>query len=136
MANGPKPAQGSGGAEGAGIDPRLAKSAALRVFVVFRRLVNPALMMEIRSEHLHWMLENERSGVLFMSGPLSRDSGDAPYNGLTMIRAESIENARSIIEDEPFIARGVMTYDLAEWTIYEGALPVTMLISESSAKFS
>lgn len=136
MTNSDNAPQAHAGSGAGGIDPRLAGSAALRLYAIFRRIANPALMMELRSEHLEWMLEKERHGILFLSGPFTRNLGDSPYNGLTVIRAESIDHARRIIESEPFIARGAMTCDLAEWTIYEGALPVTLRVSDSSATFS
>ena len=133
MANSTNAAQVKTGSGTGGVDPRLAASAALRLYVIFRRVVNPALMLELRSDHLDWMLEKERDGTLFLSGPLTRNLGDSPYNGLTIVRAESIDHARNVIAGEPFIDRGAMTYDLAEWTVYEGALPVTLRVSDSSA---
>ena len=82
------------------------------------------------------MLEKEREGILFLSGPISQGVGDATYNGLTVLHAADIDAARRLIEDEPYIAQRVMTYDLMEWTVFEGALEVTLSLSNSSLKFA
>ncbi len=118
------------------IDPRLANSAKLRVYLVLRRIVDPARLVALRSEHLGWMLDKERAGVLFLSGPISQNVGDASYHGLTVLHAEDIDAARRLIEDEPYIAQRVMTYDLMEWTVFEGSLGVTLSLSDSSLKLA
>lgn len=136
MANSSNSSQSKTSSGIGGVDPRLAGSAALRLYGVFRRIVDPALMLELRSDHLDWMLAKELDGTLFLSGPFTRNLGDSPYNGLTVIRAAGIDDARHIIAGEPFIARGAMSYDLAEWTVFEGALPVTLRMSDSIAILS
>lgn len=118
------------------IDPRLARSAKLRVYLVLRRIVDPARLVALRSDHLGWMLEKEREGILFLSGPISQGVGDASHHGLTVLHAPDIDAARRLIEDEPYIAQKVMAYDLMEWTVFEGALGVTLSLSDSSLRFA
>ena len=86
-------------------------------------------MKAFRSEHLDWMLEKERTGVLFLSGPATSCGSDGTYNGLTILRAADAADARRIAETEPFIVQGAMEYDLYEWTVFEGAVAVSVRIS-------
>lgn len=83
-------------------------------------------------EHLEFMIGLEKRGVLFASGPLSGISGD----GLTILRASSIEGARAIAEQDPFIVKGLRTFDLREWTMMEGSIGLTINCSDRSVTLS
>ena len=47
-------------------------------------------------QHLEYMIGLEKTGVLFASGPLSAPPGAPAGDGLTILRAASAEEARSI----------------------------------------
>ena len=117
------------------LDPRLARSAKLRLYLVLRRVVDPGRMMAMRSDHLQWMLEKEGTGQIFLSGPVTSLGGETVLNGLSVIRAADADEARRIAEEEPYIQTGVMTYELCEWTVFEGSFPLTLTLSDSSLRF-
>ena len=119
-------------AEQARAHPLLARSAMLRLFVMMRRVLDAERMRSVRDEHLRWMVEHERRGILFLSGPLVSLDGTIALNGMTALRAADAAAARRIADDEPYIKHGAMTYELCEWTIAEGALPLLVTLSDSS----
>lgn len=82
-------------------------------------------------EHLEWMLENERKGILFASGPTGVPmSGD----GMIVVRADSGDEARKIAEQDPFHKHNVRDFSIMPWTIMEGSVNVTL--NYSTGKFS
>ena len=58
-------------------------------------------------QHLEYMIGLEKTGVLFASGPLSAPPGAPAGDGLTILRAASAEEARSIASADPFVSRWV-----------------------------
>lgn len=82
-------------------------------------------------EHLEWMLENERKGILFASGPTGVPmSGD----GMIVVRADSGDEARKIAEQDPFHKHNMRDFSIMPWTIMEGSVNVTL--NYSTGKFS
>lgn len=116
-------------------DPRLENALQPRFYVMMRRILDREKAAKFRQEHLGWMIDMERRGVLFLSGPASSVSGDGPIQGMTILRAEGPADARRIADSEPFIVEGAMAYDLYEWTVFEGALAVSVRISAGLGDF-
>ena len=90
----------------------LVRMLGKKLFVVLWRANLGAELGPVLREHLEYMIELERRGVLFASGPLSGNAGD----GLSILRAATIEDARAIAERDPFVSKGLRGYDLREWT--------------------
>ena len=85
------------------------------------------------ADHLTYMIELEREGKLFASGPF----GDGTRgDGMTIVRAENEEEARAIAQRDPFVVNGIRTFTLQSWTLMEGSLSVTVNFSDRSAKIS
>lgn len=95
---------------------------------ISRPLVPKARLAETLSAHLDYMIELEERGVLFASGPFFAD-GEGTGAGLTIVRAGSNDEARALLERDPFVAAGLRTFDLHEWHLMEGALQLTVLAS-------
>jgi uncharacterized protein len=82
------------------------------------------------AEHLAYMIELERQGQLFASGPF----GDGTKgDGMTIIRAADAEEARAVALRDPFVVNGIRTFKIEAWTVMEGSLSVTMNFSDRSA---
>jgi uncharacterized protein len=77
-------------------------------------------------EHVAWLLELERTGVLFVSGPLLSGPGVGPGSGATAIRAADENAARRIAADDPFVLAGLRTFDVHRWRLNEGSICVRM----------
>jgi uncharacterized protein YciI len=82
--------------------------------------------------HLEYMIENEKNGILFASGPLAEADGGQRGRGLTILRAGSSEEARRIAERDPFYVHGVRSFEIREWTVMEGSFGVTINFSDQS----
>ena len=85
------------------------------------------------ADHLKYMIELERKGMLFASGPFGNPSrGD----GMTVVRAKSIEEAREIANHDPFVINGIRTFTIEPWTVMEGSLSFTVNFSDRSSSIS
>ena len=82
--------------------------------------------------HLEYMIANEKKGIVFASGPLSEADGSQRGRGLTVLRAASVDEARAIAAQDPFVINGVRTFELREWTLMEGSFGVTVNFSDQS----
>jgi uncharacterized protein len=104
----------------------------LKLFVIFSHGkgldVTPYL-----ADHLQYMIELEREGKLFASGPLGDPS---TADGLTIIRAADEEEVRRIALRDPFVIHGIRTFKIVPWTVMEGSLTVTVNFSNQTATIS
>ena len=93
---------------------------------------SPDQLTPLLSAHLHYMIELEKCGTLFASGPFSEPDGVARGNGLTIVRAPSADAARKLGEADPFFVAGLRTFEVREWTLMEGSLGVTVNYSDQT----
>ncbi len=104
----------------------------LKLFVIFSQGkgldVTPYL-----ADHLQYMIDLEREGKLFASGPLGDPS---KADGMTIVRAADDEEARQIALKDPFVIHGTRTFKIMPWTVMEGSLSVTVNFSDQTAKIS
>jgi uncharacterized protein len=78
------------------------------------------------AEHVAWMIELERDGVLFVSGPLLSGPGVGPGSGATVVRAADEDAARLIAANDPFVRAGLRTFEVYRWRVNEGSVSVRM----------
>ncbi|MCB2084866.1 MAG: hypothetical protein H6920_04465 [Sphingomonadaceae bacterium] len=117
-------------------EPRLENSLQARFYLMVLKFIDRDRMLEVQSEHLTWLLEKEKEGVLFLSGPATYlDEGEPVLSGLMAIRAKTEEEARAIAEQEPFVVKGIMEYKLYQWGIFQGAVAVSINLSDGSGSF-
>lgn len=83
-----------------------------------------ALAPHLRA-HIEFMISLEERGVLFASGPFHAD-GASTGEGLTIVRAASLTDARAILDADPFAVAGLRTWDVREWHLMEGAIYLTL----------
>jgi uncharacterized protein YciI len=113
----------------------LARAAKIRCYVMLRRTLDPALLRAHVGDHLRWMIGAEQDGHIMLSGPVAPDAAATPLDGLTIIRADSLAAAHALAAKDPFIQLGAVAYELREWTVNEGALALTVTISDSTVRF-
>jgi uncharacterized protein YciI len=94
----------------------------------------PEKLKALLPAHLEYMIGLEKRGVLFASGPLADGEGPPSGAGLTILRAASALEARALAEADPFVANGLRTFELKEWTIMEGALGLRVNLSDQSVE--
>jgi uncharacterized protein YciI len=83
------------------------------------------------AEHLRYMNDLEERGILFASGPFVQE-GVLVGDGLTILRAESLDHARQLMEEEPLIKLGMRTFELRKWELREGRISISLNASRSS----
>src|SRR5882672_5817312 len=102
----------------------------LKLFVIFSYGKGLDLKPYL-ADHLAYMIELERQGKLFASGPF----GDGTKgDGMTIVRAANDEEAREIALRDPFVVNGIRTFTIQPWTVMEGSLSVTVSFSDRSAR--
>ena len=53
-------------------------------------------------------------------------------DGLTILQTDTIEQARALMDAEPFTAAGLRQYELRPWELREGRITVTLSASAGS----
>jgi len=102
-----------------------------QLFVIDSRcIVEPADLQPHLEEHLLYMIELERQGILFASGPFSDEAGTSAGDGMTIVRADSFEAARAIAEGDPFFKHGLRTFTIRRWTVVEGRINISIELSD------
>jgi len=87
-------------------------------------------------DHLEYMIGLEKKGVLFASGPLTAADGKMAGDGLTIVRAANIEDARTIASADPFVKNKLRTFEVREWTVMEGSLSIKVNLSDQSLEIA
>lgn len=113
----------------------LERSLKLRVYVVFGRRSDEVRLQEKLAEHVRWVMDLERQGRVFLCGPLTPVADAAAPASMLVLRAESLDEAYELARQDPLVRHGVVTFELREWTIYEGAIPLFVSMSDGGARF-
>jgi len=90
----------------------------------------------VLEEHLAWMLRLEREGHLLASGPITSGPGARAGAGLTILRAGSADDAASLAAQDPFVLKGLRTFDIFGWRLMEGALTVRLSFGTTTYEFT
>jgi len=94
----------------------------------------PEKLKALLPAHLEYMIGLEKRGLLFASGPLSDGEGPPSGAGLTILRAATAREAHEIALADPFVASGLRSFELKEWTIMEGTLGLKVNLSDQSVE--
>jgi uncharacterized protein len=100
--------------------------------LISKPLVEPEKLKPFLLAHLEYMIDLEKRGHVFASGPLSDGAGPPSGHGLTVLRTASADEARALAEGDPFFVNGLRTFELKEWTIMEGSLGLRVNLSDRS----
>lgn len=85
--------------------------------------------------HLEHQVRLEKAGIMFGAGPLMNEDG-SPGGGLIVIRAESFEHARSIVDEDPMHKAGLRTYTVRRWSMNEGSYTLKVNYSDQSVSIA
>jgi uncharacterized protein YciI len=86
--------------------------------------------------HLEYMIGLEKQGALFASGPLTAADGKMAGDGLTIVRAPGLDEARAIAAADPFVTNKLRTFEVREWTVMEGSLSIKVNLSDQSLEIA
>ena len=81
-------------------------------------------------QHLAYQAELERAGHLAFAGPMSDETGEHMQGvGMIVYRADSLEAARALANEDPMHKSGARSFVLRRWLINEGALTLQVGLS-------
>ena len=89
------------------------------------------------TDHLAYQRELEEAGRLVMAGPVSDEAGDYMIGGgMILLRADSMEEATQMAEDDPMHKTGARSFTLRKWLVNEGSLTVSVGLSTGRSSLS
>lgn len=81
--------------------------------------------------HLAYQKDLEARGITFAAGPFANDAEQAwSGEGMIIVRAASLADARAIADADPMHSSGVRRYRIRPWLLNEGAITVSVRYSE------
>ncbi len=93
----------------------------------------PEDLRAVLPEHLAYIAQLEKDGVLAFSGPLSDETGGQMEGmGMMVLRAGSMDEARAFAANDPMHTTGTRTFVLRKWLVNEGGLTVNVRLSGQS----
>jgi hypothetical protein len=111
----------------------MAKMLKKRLYaVIWKSFGKPDLIKETLAKHLHYMIGLEKRGALFASGPFTPGNGAQIGDGLTILRAVSLDEAKVFANSDPFVIAGARSYDIREWTLMEGRIGIRLDFSDNT----
>lgn len=91
-------------------------------------------VMQHIQEHLTFQESLERQGIMFAAGPhWSEDEKSWDGDGMVIIRAGSLAEARAIAAKDPMHASGARKFIVRPWFVNEGT--ITVKLNYAQAKF-
>ena len=101
------------------------------LYVVLATPLKPMSELEpVLPDHLRYVIDLEKRGILFASGPFLRGDQVVPGSGMIILRAASMEEAQAIAERDPLARQGLRDIELREWQLNEGQYTVTVEYSD------
>jgi uncharacterized protein len=107
---------------------------AKQLYVVFTIPTNGIgpVMANIK-EHLEFQVDLERRGIMFAAGPnWTDDEKSWDGEGMVVIRAKSLAEAREIIGRDPMHQSGARTFRIRPWFVNEGTVSVRLNYSQGT----
>ncbi len=109
----------------------------LPLYVVLRHPLDLSKLPDLLNEHLKWAIAAENKGELFASGPFIKDcSPPGSAGGMSIVRADDLAHAESIIKQDPFITNGVYTFTIQKWLLMEGSFDVHITLSNQHVQYT
>lgn len=108
---------------------------AKQLYVVFTTPSNGmGPVMEKIQEHLAFQKSLEEQGIMFAAGPhWTDDETSWEGDGMVVIRANSLAEARAIAAKDPMHASGARKFTVRPWFVNEGT--ITIKLHYANAKF-
>ncbi|CAN0592923.1 MAG: YciI family protein [Alphaproteobacteria bacterium] len=105
-----------------------------QLFVVFTMPENGMEPIQANiKEHLAYQRMLEDTGVMFAAGPMADMNGETwSGDGMVVIRAESLEDAKAIAAADPMHAAGARKYMVRPWIVNEGTMTVKVGFASGS----
>lgn len=90
-------------------------------------------VMENIEDHLKFQMSLEERGIMFGAGPFWTDDEQSwQGEGMVIIRAGSLAEARAIAESDPMHKAGARSFTVRPWLLNEGTVTVKLRYSDGS----
>ena len=90
-------------------------------------------VMENIESHLKYQVELEEKGIMFGAGPFwTDDEKQWEGEGMVIIRASSLAEAKKIAEADPMHASGARSFRVRPWLLNEGTVTLKVRYSDGS----
>ena len=90
-------------------------------------------VMQNIEPHLKFQIELEEKGIMFGAGPFWDDAEEKwEGEGMVIIRAGSLAEAREIADSDPMHKSGARSYTVRPWLLNEGTVTVKVRYSDGS----
>jgi uncharacterized protein len=107
---------------------------AKQLYVIFTRPANGIKpVMDNINEHLAFQTELEKEGIMFAAGPnWTDDEKSWQGDGMVVVRAKSLAEAREIAARDPMHKSGARTFTVRPWLVNEGTIVVRLNYSKGT----
>ena len=105
-----------------------------QLYVVFTKPTNGlGPVMANIEPHLKFQVELEEKGIMFGAGPFWADDEETwEGEGMVIIRAGSLAEARQIAETDPMHKSGARSFEVRPWLLNEGTVTIKVRYSDGS----
>ena len=105
-----------------------------QLYVVFTTPTNGlGPVMENIGPHLEYQVSLEERGIMFGAGPFwSDDETEWLGEGMVIVRASSLDEAKQIAAADPMHASGARSFTIRPWLMNEGTVTVKIRYSDGS----
>ena len=105
-----------------------------QLYVVFTTPTNGlGPVMENIGPHLEYQVSLEERGIMFGAGPFwSDDETEWLGEGMVIVRASSLDEAKEIAAADPMHASGARSFTIRPWLMNEGTVTVRIRYSDGS----
>ena len=82
-------------------------------------------VMAVLEEHLSFLVKLGQDGILFGAGPHWADDEESWHGeGMVVLRADSLDHARQIANQDPMHSSGARKFTVRPWLLNEGGMSV------------
>ncbi|GAB7386584.1 hypothetical protein BSNK01_04190 [Bacillaceae bacterium] len=82
----------------------------MKYFAAFLPMLDPEKSEQYRPQHLAYLDRMGREGKIFAKGRFPDGAG-----GLVIYIADSLEEAKTYCENDPYVLHGARSYEVHEW---------------------
>lgn len=112
-----------------------AKMIRKELYVVLSRAIgDPSRLRPLLPQHLAYMIDLEKKGLLFASGPFTDGDGNPTGAGLTILSVPTMEAAQEVAQKDPFVLAGVRDFEVTRWILNEGGFRLTVNYSDQTIR--
>jgi uncharacterized protein len=111
---------------------------AKQLYVVFTTPIHGIKpILDNMKEHLAFQVALEKEGIMFAAGPnWTDDEKSWEGDGMVVIRAQTMAEARAIAERDPMHKSGARKFRIRPWFVNEGTVSVRLNYSQGTFEMS